>query len=426
GIPVVGSTFVDPCSDGRTLVFQPLCPTDAEASNGGLRPGAFYALTLRAGEDLGAVRSVHGRSLRAPATVDFRSPDPATEPLFVDARPGVPPTPSATVPASLGLNLFTVPLEPLLASFDQPLDASRANLDLVRLEFEDPPDSGTFLEIPGVATLLDNCAPADCPAFPRATVAIVPQGILPPGRLVRLVAQAGILDIGGIEALPADVLVATSVVEPSGPAPIGESDVVVEEFDASGDEDTAEPFEVPFADWGGGVVQAADPFAGFDSTFDWVVSGTAILDTSFDVITNPVGAQIEVVGGIVRLRNLLVPAGARIVAQGPNPLVIEASGRITVAGEIAVDGGDASGQPYYSSPLNPQYGGVGICGGGAGGVASPSTTSSDPQGEAGYGPGNVEDEGGEGGHSSFGTISPELRRGGGGGGGILTKKTHSL
>ena len=425
GIPVVGATFVDPCSDGKTLVFQPLCPTDTEASNGGLRPGAFNALTLLAGGDLGAVRSTHGRALRAPVTIDFRSPDPATEPLFVDARPGAPPSPSAAVSSPLGLNLFTAPLEPLLVSFDQPIDPAQANLDLLLLEFEDPPGSGTFLAIPSVATFLDNCALAECPAFPRATVAIVPHGVLPPDRLVRLVAQVGILDIGGVEALPADVVLATSVVEPSDPAPSGESDAFVEEFDTPGDEDTAEPFEIPSAEWGGGVLQAADPFAGFDSTFDWVVSGAAILDTSFDVITNPVGDQIEVVGGIVRLRNLFVPFGARIVAQGPNPLVIEASGRITVAGEIAVDGADASYSTGYN-PAYPQYGGVGACGGGSGGAASPSSTGSDPQGEAGYGPGNAEDGGGEGGHASFGTIAPESRRGGGGGGGILTTKTHSI
>ncbi|MGH7149553.1 MAG: Ig-like domain-containing protein, partial [Planctomycetota bacterium] len=429
GIPVVGTTFVDPCSDGRSLVFQPLCPTDAEASNGGLRPGVFYALTLLAGEDLGAVRSVHGRALRAPVTVDFRAPDAATEPLFVDARPGSPPSPSASVPATLGLNLFTAPLEPLLVAFDQPIQPSIANLLHLRLDFEDPPGSGTFLALPRVATLLENCAPdvapPDCPAVPRAMVAVVPQGVLPPGRLVRLVAQAGIVDIGGAEFLPADVVLATSAVQASGPAPAGESDAFVEEFDVAGDADAAEPAEVPFADWGGGVLQAADPFAGFDSTFDWVVSGTVVLDTSFDTIVNPSGQQIEVVGGVVHLRNLLVPLGARIVGQGPNPLVIHASGRVTVAGEIAVDGADAS--PTTSSYNNyPQYGGVGNCGGGTGGVASPSTTGSDVQGEDGYGPGNVEDAGGEGGHSSFGTIQAESRRGGGGGGGVLTRKTHSI
>ncbi|MCI0586644.1 MAG: hypothetical protein L0323_07375 [Planctomycetes bacterium] len=426
GIPVVGATFVDPCSDGKTLVFQPLCPTDTEASNGGLRPGTFNALTLLAGEDLGAVRSIHGRALRAPVTIDFRSPDPATEPLFVDARPGAPPSPSAAVPSPLGLNLFTAPLEPILVVFDQPIDPTQANLDLLLLEFEDPAASGTFLAIPSVATLLDNCAPADCPAFPRATVAVVPQGVLPPDRLVRLVAQAGILDIGGVEGIPADVVVATSVVEPSDPAPSGESDAFVEEFDTGGDEDTAEPFEVPSADWGGGVLQAADPFAGFESTFDWVVSGTVFLDTSFDLIANPSGEPLEVAGGIVRLRNLHVPVGAKIVAQGPNPLVIQASGRVTVSGEISVDGTDALNTGGLNTPELPQSGAPGNCGGGQGGTASPSTVSSDPQGEDGFGPGNLPSGGGEGGHSSFGTIDPWQRRGGGGGGGILTRKTHSL
>jgi hypothetical protein len=125
------------------------------------------------------------------------------------------------------------------------------------------------------------------------------------------------------------------------------------------------------------------------------------------------------------VRHLIVSQGARVLGQGPNPLVINASGRITVAGEINVDGIDALNTASLNTPNQPQSGAPGNCGGGKGGTASPSIVGSDVIGEDGLGPGDIPAGGGHGGHSSFGVIDATLRHAGGGGGGVFTLKAHT-
>ncbi len=435
GVPVTGTFFVDPCSDGLGLVFQPTCPTDAALLTAGFQPNAVtYTLTLVTGVGPTVLRSTDGDPLMEGATVVFRTPLPPLEPPLADPDPANPPTPTVASPdpaLPLPLNLFSDPLGTFEVSFDQSLDPAPTNLDPANfvLEFEEPAGSGSYVPIPRTVALLQNCtidlASPDCPRPEKALVGVVPIGILPSGRTVRVRIAAGVRDIGQVQALPDDVVAASYTVEP--PAPGGNEDAFTEEFDTTAGEDSGVAFEVPGADWGGGMLQANEPFPGVESTFDWnlPLGTTVIVDTAFDVVVNAQGGQVPVVNGILNLRNLHVPSGSRILGQGPNPLVINASGRITVIGEINVDGIDAINTGGLSTPDQPQSGAPGNCGGGQGGTASLSAVGSDVQGEDGYGPGNVASGGGRGGHSAYGTsVSIESRRGGGGGGGVLTLQTH--
>src|SRR5213594_3968597 len=81
GVPVTGTFFVDPCSGGRGLVFQPTCPTDAALTTGGLQPNAItYTLSVVTGVGPTVLRSTDGAPLAAGASVTFRTPLPPFEP----------------------------------------------------------------------------------------------------------------------------------------------------------------------------------------------------------------------------------------------------------------------------------------------------------------------------------------------------------
>src|SRR5262245_34352852 len=159
GVPVTGTFFVDPCSPGTRLVFQPTCPTDAALTTGGFQPNAItYTLTLLTGVGPTVLRATDGDPLMQGASVIFRSPLPPFEPPLADPDPASPPFPTVTAPdpgLPLSLNLFSEPIEAIDVSFDQSLDPDPANVSLSKfvLEFEDPASPGTFVEIPRTVTL---------------------------------------------------------------------------------------------------------------------------------------------------------------------------------------------------------------------------------------------------------------------------------
>src|SRR5262245_21424349 len=322
-VPVTGTFFLDPCSDGRGLVFQPTCPTDAALLTAGLQPNAVtYTLTLLTGAGPTVLRSTDGDPLMEGASVVFRTPLPPFEPLLADPDPDPPPAPTVTAPdpaLPLPLTLFSDPLGSFDVAFDQSLDPAPSNSDAAHfvLEFEEPAGSGSYVPIPRTVALLQNCAidlaSPDCPRPEKALVAVVPIGILPSGRTVRVRIAAGVRDIGQVQALPADVVAASYTVEP--PAPGGNEDAFTEEFVTTLNEDTDVAFDVPSADWGAGILKANEPFPGVASSFDWILSvaTTVIVDTSFDIVLSPQGDQIPVANGVLNLRNLLVPGGSRIL-----------------------------------------------------------------------------------------------------------------
>jgi hypothetical protein len=330
------------------------------------------------------------------------------------------------------LNLFTEPVSPIVVTFDQSLDPASGNVDLDHfvLEYESPAGSGTWVEIPRAVELTQNCAvdlgSGVCPRPEVASVTVSAQGILPPNALCRVVVGAGVRDIGQVQSVAVDTVVATFTVDSAGAG--GESDAFIEEFEDAANEDTSQAFSVPFAEWGpqsfGGPedLAAPAPFPGADSNFDWTVQGSIVVDTSFAVITNTLGQQLQVTGGVANVHDFHVLPGAKVFGQGPNPLVINATGNVIIEGEVNVDGFNAANTGGLNTPYLPVSGAPGNCGGGEGGSSSPATTQSDLKGGDGFGPfpDFVPAGGGLGGHSSFGTGAPEPRRGGGGGGGAFS------
>ncbi|HET6202086.1 MAG TPA: Ig-like domain-containing protein [Planctomycetota bacterium] len=451
--PVTGTFFVDPCSDGSVVVFQPDCPSNDALDDGGLKPGGVnYTLTVRSGAGPNVIQDTGGKRLASGITVNFKSPTPPVEQPLIDPQPAGPPVPSPLGLASIGLNTFTAPVNPILVTFDQPVDPRSSNLNAqtpspaVQLQFEDPPFSGAWILVPSTLTLVSNCVPqlgptAPCPFAENATIAIAPTGILPQGRNARVVVKAGFRDIGGAigQQTNQDTVLALFPIEAADPAP-GEGDAFHEEFDDTANRDATSPLTIttgsttaPLAEWGNGVLRAREAFpapllsgaAQFNLN---VASGPPlILDTTLDQLTGTDGngapALLNVTGGVVNLHNLTVQAGGRIDGQGPNPLVFNCTGSVTIGGAspaaaavINVDG-DLGTDVLPNSADVTQPGAPGECGGGKGGDSSPDNEQSSQRGGDGAGPGNLPGLGGRGGHSCFGTVGAENRRGAGGGGG---------
>ncbi len=462
--PVTGTFFVDPCSDGSVLFFQPDCPSNASLDNGAFLPGGFtYTLTVLSGGGPNVLRDTGGKRLASGITINFKSPTIPVDPPFFDVEPFGPPVGSMTDLASIPFNAFTAPVEPILVTFDQPIDPRPSNLatptgePVVQLQFEEPPASGTWILVPSTLTLLSNCVPQldvaggdPCPVAQSATVAITPLGILPEGRLARVVVKAGLDDIGGDQSTATDFVLDSFAIEAADPPP-GEADAFDEEFDDTALEDATTPLLIspPFtapagtlADWGDGVLRAAAAFSapaltGADQ-FNLTVGlplpqaiQTIEIDTVLDTLVGTDGngqpAQLTVVGGVVNLHNLNVgPAGTgggRILGTGPNPLVFNCTGNVTIGattggpiGGINVDGRIGL-DVVQDAASQPDPGAEGNCGGGKGGDSSPDNTQSSQRGGMGTGAASLEGGGGRGGHSCFGTVDPVNRRGAGGGGG---------
>ncbi|HKB14461.1 MAG TPA: hypothetical protein VKF62_00265, partial [Planctomycetota bacterium] len=458
---VTGTFFVDPCSDGSVLMFQPACPTNTGLDDGGFKPGGItYTLTVRSGGGPNVLRDTGGKQLASGITINFKSPTSPPDPPFFDIRPFGPPVGSIPNLASIPLNTFTAPAEPIVVTFDQPIDPRPSNLTtatgepIVQLQFEEPPASGTWLLVPSTLTLLSNCVPEldiaggdPCPLSQSAALAITPLGILPEGRQARVVVKAGLDDIGGDQSTATDFVLGSFPIEAADPPP-GEADAIDEAFDDTAREDATSPLLITtppavLADWGNGVLKAAAPFPSPALTgaqqFNLTVMGsptpqTLEIDTVLDTLVGTNGngqpAQLTVVGGVVNLHNLNVGVGAapgsgggRILGTGPNPLVFNCTGNAVIGsptngptGEINVDGRIGL-DVVQDSADEPDPGAEGNCGGGRGGDSSPDNTQSSQRGGTGTGPDNLEGGGGRGGHSCFGTVDPVNRRGAGGGGG---------
>ncbi len=453
---VTGSFFVDPCSDGSVLVFQPDCPSNAALDDGGFKPGGInYTLTVLSGGGANVLRDTGGKKLASGITITFKSPTVPVDPAFFDVEPFGPPVGSMTDLVSVPLNTFTAPAEPILVKFDQPIDPRPSNLatptgePVVQLQFEEPPASGTWLLVPSTLTLLSNCVPEldvaggdPCPVSQSATVAVTPLGILPEGRQARILVKAGLDDIGGDQSTITDFVLDAFAIEAADPPP-GEADAFDETFDDTALEDATSPLLITtppavLADWGDGVLRAAEPFPAPALTgaqqfnLNVAVGQTIELDTTLDTLVGTDGngapAQLTVVGGVVNLHNLTVgasatPGAARILGTGPNPLVFNCTGNATIGfatggtiGEINVDGGFGL-DVVQDSADQPDPGAEGNCGGGKGGDSSPDNSQSSQRGGAGTGAANLAGGGGRGGHSCFGTVDPVNRRGAGGGGG---------
>jgi hypothetical protein len=482
GVPAAG-TFaaraIDANGDGapdgtdeRVVVFHPSCPLADDLSDAGLSPGARYLVTL-AGEDSGAdpgalLRSQDGTPLARTVVLAFETmADPASA-LF-DEKPGAPRPLVRARGASTGMGShlelgedpgkrvffegdpssgrapsgFSAPLNLLgdrsshvafVLVFDQPIRAEPANLARLSLEYNATLDPSGWRALETRVELLANCRPGE-PA-----VRLVPLGSFSPGGFVRARIEAGFEDFVG-EVAPAalDAFAITEVatvaytsLDPAGAI----ADELREEFDFGAESplslaDPSAPLDAAAAVWGQGELRANHEVVALPpelSDFDWIVrSGERLtFDTlSTTILGGPDGQRTKVqtaTGGFVAVRNLKIEPRGAIRVQGPNPLVVHASGEVVIRGTIDASGSDAPNLTAFST--NPAQGGVGSAGGGAGGAGSAGPGPRGGDGFAAFGTG----AGGRGGESGFAVVPRDetAHRGGGGGGGRFARDQGDL
>ncbi|MCB9883582.1 MAG: hypothetical protein H6834_17475 [Planctomycetes bacterium] len=439
--PALGTFFLKAGSDGKTLVFQPICPTNTALDNGGFHPGPTggqgiryrVSLPTAASRSNTLLQSTVGDKLTLGGTREFVTPSSPPE-YFLDPKPNSPPRltsitlgvdqifpdpntggpPQQAIP--LGLNTFTNPIPALVLTFDQPLFPTGGNVSSRTMQLLYEPTVGTQVTLPATVTLIENCSETG------SRVMISPQGILPPGAELTLLIKRELQDLVGERNLADQVPVRFSVES----TPTQQLDQFKESFDSSTFEDENAVFAEPRAEWSDtGVLAPATAFEGTNPDFDWDVGTTISIDTDFDTITNAAGTQtIPVVNGVIDVNDVFISANGRILASGSNPLTILATGSVTIQGDIFVDGTTSNGTNTLCTAFIPETGAPGQCGGGKGGDGSWETTTSTPRGGNGNGSYNDPLSGGQGGESGYGgrgrALENQHRPGGGGGGSLGT------
>ena len=456
-------TFSFPAPD--VVRFTPTCP-DAQ-SEPGLAPATQYRVRLPGSSNAGpSIRSASGTPLEESFQSTFATPARASDELYEDTIAGPPSLvfrdQGSGVLAATHLRLgqdvnqrvyfeadsggqVNLPAgfeaEPNLYSrigsrvswivqFDQPIDPGPFNLGPARIRLEGLRPDGSWLPMATSISLEDNCGEAG------ARLKVSPMGILPQDSEVRLYLGQGLSDLSG-EGLPSSVGLALVPIgrffDPGTSQPGDHADHAFEAFvggsEADGSlEDTSYRPAVPRATWGDGQLRAATGFTGTGGpkgTFDWhIPPGTDfILDTVLTTIVGgpdgtPTDSQ-QVINGVLDIRDLLLPSNSRIIAVGPNPVTILATGDLDIAGEIILKGSHSPGVVTLNTTDLPEPGAAGQAGGGNGGTGSPLTDRSTPRGGAGFGPSQAPGGGGQGGETGYSAEGKVDRRGAGGGGGRL-------
>lgn len=471
GEAAVGTFISDP-TDARVVVFQPACPTKADLSDSGLKPGRTYR--IRVGDvnnSVSYVRSTSGAPLQLGTNRTFVTPSgtEASE-LFIDLVPGAPSprvlpvsdgnTSAATylevglddsnrtyfvrdvfgnggLPggAEAPLNLYSRidSRMAVIVEFNQPVNplTTNINADRLYLEYLLPGGLGWARFESGVE-LIQNCS------LTGAAVRLTPSGVLPQNSQVRAVVAAEFEDLVGNRndsRLVNFALMDTETFEEMG-VPVEYADELRTEFLVAGEtsslsrEDTQALLDTPPAAWGGGALRAAFDFAGTGGPggdFDWHVPANTdfVFDTTQTVIVGgPDGVPttfLTVINGRLDINDLVLPSTSRILIQGNKRAEFLISGEATIDGQIIANGASATSVFTLDTPNLPEPGAAGRAGGGSGGIASYLTTQSTPRGGNGNGPFGAVGLGGEGGEAGWGTGSAGNRRGGGGGGGVLGK-----
>jgi hypothetical protein len=480
GTPAVGTfRLVAP----NVVRFQPRCPLLANLSDSGLEPSPstsetiHCSVTVAGGSGGPTVRGLSGATLEQGQPVEFRTPlaDAPLDQLFVDTAVGGPQplvrgvnaAADAIVASRIQLGLdpgevvyfarntsgdveleggFLVPLNlysdtstqvAVIVELNQAVNPSATNISQarVRLQFEVTPGSGDWQDVSVDLALIANCSTSG------STLRLVPRGILPQDRRLRVVLQPEFQDIVGSsnpnvdDSLPMQTrLVDFSAIDPLEPNQ--GADEVYEDFLFGADvptslEDGEAAFSEARAEWGDDRLIAGFPFDGTGGpggNFDLhiqVGSPTVFDTTSTTFFGGPDGvitATQTAVNGRLDLRNLVVPEGATFLIQGPNPAVILATGSIQCDGRILAIGSGNRGVVTLLTTNIPEPGAAGQAGGGRGGAGSPLTTQNSPSGQRGFGAFDVPGGGGQGGESGY-SAGPgdgiNQRRPGGGGGGTF-------
>lgn len=453
--------------------FQPNCPTLDDFSDAGFAPGGvIYNIFVLGEQDASlAVQSTSGAFLQSAQSRTFSTPNSTlAQSLFLDPVPG-PPSPdirgigdvalteplatrievggaktyfelpvggsAITVPSDQPLNLYSDADSQIafVLEINQPVNPASSNINSNNLFVEAEVAPGVFQRMDTRVELVRNCTESG------ATIRLQPRGVLPVMRSVRAVISPAFEDLVGernLLALDEFGVIETGETEvPAGFAdPDRTADEFLESFTASGTsidsfEDTEFASATPQAVWGDGELRAAFDFGGNGGpggNFDVLVrDGEELL---FDTIAFPVSGGPNAlsgfdstvqtaIGGVLNVRNLRIEEGGAIRGIGPNPLIIQATGKVEIFGVLSVDGTNGKNVATLNTGNQPEVGAAGNAGGGRGGTGSFLTTTSTPKGGDGFAAFQVPGNGGGGGHSGYATGGKNNRRPGGGGGGMF-------
>ena len=361
-----------------------------------------------------------------------------------------------TQPADQPINLFSDISSHLafVVEINQPVNPSSTNINsgAIYLEFETSP--GSWEPVATDVLLERNCTQTG------ATVRLTPIGILPQQSRVRAVISPAFEDLtGDRNLLPIDgfaIITSETVNFASLPEPEISGDEIREDFNVGGTqigslEDSITPLDVPRAAWSNGILEATFEFEGTGGpggNFDFFVPAdvTIVIDTTADTIfggpnalpsdfftaaetldnaDNSNNASQTIINGVINCRNFGIAPGGILQVQGPNPLVIQCTGKAVIRGTLAADGSNALNVATLNTGNQPEPGAAGQGGGGSGGDGSFLTTTSTPKGGDGAGAYEIPNLGGRGGESGYATGGKNNRRPGGGGGGTFANGDKS-
>ncbi|RMH02031.1 MAG: hypothetical protein D6702_09670 [Planctomycetota bacterium] len=405
GQPVTGSFYLRAGSEGRVVVFQPACPTDLQNANGAFVPGGYhYEIALPTVNSFGhaVVRDQAGHGLKIGLTRSFRTPIDPVEPLFIDTTVG-PPRFAAVDPVVFpdGLNLFSAGGESAIEiRFNQSIDASPDNLNTDRLfVLYSDGEIGSGNEnsfsptnkVPGRLVLIDNCTPTG------ALIQFQIAGILPPNRNLQVRVSSDFQDLAGetnsqelASASHATPTLTAYYNDPNWNEADETVDEIVEDFSSSTFVDPTAALAFPPADFSTGSMTASFDFPGQPppADHDFVLAGFATLDldTSGTIsFQDSNGRNFTMVDGVLEVDDFTIEENAVVTAHGDNPLIIYATGTVSILGVLDASGEDALTPQALSQPTVPEPGGAGGPGGGAGGDASYETATETLRGGSGTG-----------------------------------------
>ncbi len=430
---------------GSTVSFLPRFPDRPVTENGvattdnggaGLRPGESYS--IRVGPDTWPFVQLVAKELRQrfPDPADdsgvylvFRTTDQQADYFrgIVPKQPRLRRVDPADGSFQVTPQLFTdpdgvfPPRRSFTLEFDAPVHPSEENLAgfrLVDLE-ADLADYPAGLPLAVDVSLRSN-------GLSGAMVEIMPSGILPFGHLLSLEYPAEVRGLS--QSLVGDSrsqVAATFTVAEASRATI--VDLLEEDFDdrdrMNVDPSEFRPGEVP-ANWdvldsdvltanfafdGAGELGPFTPPPPADGGTRLVVLDTSIQELPLLDGSTPEAPRTRVVGGVFSFTDIEIPEGVILEPRGPNPLILNATGSVRIAGEFEFAGQDGRDENSFDSSVTSLPGGSPGPGGGRGGEGQPiwfvgprvsnRTLVSPPFGGRGWGDRNRVRNGGGGGQS---------------------------
>jgi hypothetical protein len=416
--PVTGSFEMKAGSQNKTLIFRPACPTSNGNDNGGFIPGGVgYSVTIPTSTAFGSevLRDVEGRSLEQGFSRKFQTPVGSGSGLFLDYVDG----PALLInddkiewPA--GLNFFNDPDPSIRLHFNQAIDARDLNLNLQNLYilYSDGEIGSANEEVfpetnrlPGKLFIEENCTALG------SVVEFQVSGLLPPNRNLQVVIKRQFSDIAGQDNF-ADILPplhrTLSLAEYFNDTTTDWSTTEVPDeyqdfFDNTLGIDLDAAMPLPSATFANGSMQASFRFPGEFTTKDFLLdTGYSEVTTDSQVFyTDSQSTTFTLVNGVLNCRDFTIATGSELRGRGTNPLVIYASGTVTIDGILNVSGNNAIWPTGLNSPQRPEGGAKGECGGGAGGTSSQEVFTETYRGSPGTGAFGFTGSGGQGGEGGF-------------------------